>query len=78
MAAADEIAARSLASRAYRLHKAAVRIDGGRYLDWTRYPYCVEILDDDCRETTIIKAAQAGLTIVCVLKAVEQACSTLR
>jgi len=75
VAAADEIAARSLASRAYRLHKAAVRIDGGRYLDWTRYPYCVEILDDDCRETTIIKAAQAGLTIVCVLKAVEQACA---
>lgn len=50
-----------------------VTIDGGTPLDFQRYPYLPEIVDGHSRHTTIIKGAQMGFTIACILRVLEEA-----
>lgn len=60
-------------SPAYRMQFAQVMIDGGDVVDFTRYPYLAEIIDQHCRKTTIIKGAQMGFTVACILRCLEEA-----
>lgn len=71
--AADTHALFMQASASYRLQHLGVRIDGGNPLDFARYPYIPEIIDNHCRRTTIIKGAQLGLSIACIIQALEGA-----
>lgn len=58
------------ASTSYRLQSFGLEVDGTP-LDFTRYPYLLELLDERCPRTTIIKGAQLGLTVACILRAIE-------
>ena len=60
-------------SPSYRLHHAEVLIDGGDMVDFARYPYLTEIIDEHARRMTIIKGAQMGFTIACILRCLEEA-----
>jgi hypothetical protein len=60
-------------SPAYRIAHSKVLIDGVVPLNFRRYPWTVRILDSTCRESTIIKGAQLGLSICCVMRALEEA-----
>lgn len=61
------------ASRSYYLAHSGIRIDGGQRLNFQRYPYIPELLDEDPPRTTILKGAQMGFTIACIMKALEYA-----
>lgn len=60
-------------SPSYRVQSLGVTIDGGARLDFQRYPYLPEIIDGHARRTTILKGAQMGLSIACILRALEEA-----
>ena len=57
----------------YRLAHSNVVIDGVDVLDFEQYPYIPEILDEDAPLITIVKGAQMGFTIACIMKALEWA-----
>lgn len=57
----------------YRLAHSNVTIDGTERLDFSRYPYIPEIIDEDRRLITIVKGAQMGFTIGCIMKVLERA-----
>jgi len=79
MSAALESDVAALVSPSFAMHRAKVQIDGGVTVDFKRYPYLPEIIDEHERRTTIIKGAQMGFTIACVLRCIEEAESeTLR
>lgn len=60
------------ASISYRLAHSNVRIDGNQPLDFSRYPYIPEIIDErSWQRVTILKGAQMGFTIACIMKALE-------
>ena len=61
------------ASTSYRLQHQGVRIDGGARLDFGLYPYLCEIIDARAPMTTILKGAQMGFSIACILRALEDA-----
>lgn len=65
------------ASTSYRLAHSNIVVDGTVPLDFTRYPFIPEIIDENPRRKTIIKGAQMGFTIACVMRALEEA-KTLR
>jgi hypothetical protein len=60
-------------STAYRLDNKGVTIDGGQRVDFKRYPFVPAIIDARARRITIIKSAQMGISVACVLKALEGA-----
>jgi hypothetical protein len=62
-----------LASRSYRLQSEGVKIDGGHRIDFKRYPFVMDLLDEDSRTTTILKGGQMGFSIMAVLKSLELA-----
>lgn len=57
----------------YKLAHSNVMIDGTDRLDFARYPYIPEIIDEDRKQITIIKGAQMGFTIGVVMKVLEKA-----
>lgn len=61
------------ASPSYRLNHLGIKIDGGQELDFSRYPFVPQIIDKHAPKTTIIKAAQLGLSVACILKALHEA-----
>lgn len=60
-------------STSYRLQHSNVTIDGTVALDFERYPFIPEIIDEHAPLITIIKGAQMGFTIACVMRALEEA-----
>lgn len=72
-AALDPHLAFMASSPSYRLSANHVTIDGGTPLDFQRYPFLPEIIDGHAPRTTIIKGAQMGFTIACILKCLEGA-----
>lgn len=62
-----------MASTSYRLAHSNIRIDGNQPLDFARYPYIPEIIDERTRNITILKGAQMGFTIACIMKVLEMA-----
>lgn len=67
-----QIAAR--VSRAYRLARCALRVDGESF-DLRRYPYLYDIFDDDHPDQAILKGSQLGLTVTMVLRGVDRCLS---
>lgn len=61
------------ASTSYRLQHSGVTIDGVVPLDFARYPFIPEIIDERHRFVTILKGAQMGFTIACIIRALELA-----
>jgi len=57
----------------YRLQHAGVVVDARAALDFKRYPFIPYILDEDFTRLTIVKGAQMGFTIACIMKALEHA-----
>jgi hypothetical protein len=72
-AAEDMHIAMMAASTSYRLQHSGVVIDGVVPLDFARYPFVTEILDEHSPETTILKGGQMGLSIMCIMRALEEA-----
>lgn len=72
-AAADVHGIMMQASISYRLQHSGVVIDGSSPIDFARYPFVAQIIDERHARTTIIKGAQMGLTIACVMKTLERA-----
>lgn len=68
-AARDIDALYSAVSPAYQLEKSGIKIDGGVPLDFKRYEYLMSIIDSRAPRITIIKGAQMGFTIACILLA---------
>lgn len=60
-------------STSYRLAHSGIIIDGVDPLDFSRYPFIPDIIDDETELTTIIKGAQMGFTIACIMKVLERA-----
>lgn len=60
-------------STSYRLAHSGVVIDGVVPLDFGRFPFIPEIIDNESELTTIIKGAQMGFTIACIMKVLEKA-----
>lgn len=60
-------------STAYRLNNSGVTIDGVVALDFARYPFIPQIIDERHREVTILKGAQMGFTIACIMRSLELA-----
>lgn len=58
------------ASTTYRLEHKGLKVDGEK-LDFSLYPHLYKIIDGRAPETTIVKAAQQGLSIACILRAIE-------
>lgn len=74
MSVAIDIAPYGLAlSPSFRLNAQGVTIDGGARIDFKRYPFVPHIIDSRARRTTVIKSAQLGISIACILKALEGA-----
>ena len=61
------------ASASYRLQHQGVMIDGTVPLDFDRYPFTTRIIDEHAPRITIIKGAQMGFTIACIMRALEEA-----
>jgi len=61
------------ASTSYRLQHSGVRVDGVVDLDFRKYPFVTEIIDERAPVTSIIKGAQMGLTIACIIRALADA-----
>lgn len=61
------------ASPSYRLQHSGVTIDGVVQLDFQLYPFIPEIMDEHAQDITIIKGAQMGFTIACIMRAIEEA-----
>lgn len=60
-------------SASYRLSEQGVTIDGNERIDFKRYPFIPRIIDAHARRMTIVKSAQLGVSIACILKALEGA-----
>lgn len=61
------------ACTSYRLAHKNVLVDGVDPLDFARYPYIPELIDEHRKRVTIIKGAQMGFTIGIVMKVLERA-----
>jgi hypothetical protein len=61
------------AGTSYRLQHSHIVVDGTVPLDFSKYPYVPEIIDEHAPTITIIKGAQMGFTIACVMRALEEA-----
>lgn len=71
---ADEralVSAMESASRAFRLSRMGLRIDGVKF-DLSKYPYLIDILDDDHPDQCIIKGSQLGLTIALICRVIDR------
>ena len=74
MSAAVDLHPETIAlSASYRLDNLGVTIDGNARLDFKRYPFIPAIIDARARRMTIVKSAQLGVSIACILKALEGA-----
>lgn len=73
VAATDMHAAMMQASTAYRLQHSNVRIDGTVALDFNAYPYIPALIDEHAPRITVLKGAQMGFTIACIMRALEEA-----
>jgi hypothetical protein len=60
-------------SDAYRLQHSNVMIDGTVALDFNRYPFIPQIIDEHAPRITALKGAQLGLTVACIMRALEDA-----
>ena len=61
------------ASDSYRLQHSHVTIDGTVPLDFNRYPYITQVMDEHAPHIDVIKGAQMGFTIACIMRALEDA-----
>ena len=61
------------ASISYMLANSNVIIDGTVPLDFAKFPFVTEIIDEDAPRLTILKGAQMGFTIACIFKSLEWA-----
>ena len=61
------------ASTAYKLAHSGITLDGVIALDFKKYPYIPEIIDERHRHVTILKGAQMGFTIACIMRSLELA-----
>lgn len=57
-------------STSYRLHHMGLTVDGD-VLDFQKYMYLQEIIDERAPVTSIIKAAQMGVSVAMILRAIE-------
>lgn len=60
-------------STSYRLATSRITIDGSVKLDFAKYPYLVDIIDDHARLTTILKGGQMGFSVACIMRSLEDA-----
>jgi len=72
-AAIDSHALMMRASDSYRLQHQGVMVDGTVKLDFNRYPFIPQIIDEHAPRITVLKGAQLGITIACVIRALEDA-----
>ena len=61
------------ASDSYRLQHQGVLVDGTVQLDFNRYPFIPQIIDEHAPRITVLKGAQMGITIACIMRALEDA-----
>lgn len=59
-------------SRSYRLSRSGLKVDGVEF-DLRRYPYLVDVIDDDHPHQVVLKGAQLGLTIAKTLQVIDRA-----
>ena len=60
-------------SPSYRLAHAGVMVDGTVPLDFKRYRYIPELIDERAPRKTVLKGAQMGFTIAFIMDALEKA-----
>jgi hypothetical protein len=72
-AALDHHSTMMALSDSYRLQHQGVTIDGTVALDFNLYPFIPQIIDDHAPKITVLKAAQLGITIACIMRALEDA-----
>ena len=60
-------------STSYRLSHSDITIDGTVKLDFVKYPFIPQVIDEHAPRITIIKGAQMGFTIACIMRALEDA-----